>query len=79
MNRNRRSAAFGACVNYPPHWLVLVVVLVLALDFKRVFQEDDEDENEEDGTFWCFSHRLFMPLQRRSAHPSVKRRNFRIG
>ena len=35
----------------PPHWLVLVVVLVL--DFTLVFEE--EDENEEDGTFWCFT------------------------
>src|SRR6266566_302117 len=33
------------CVKNPSHWLVLVVVLVLVLDFRRVFEE----ENEEDG------------------------------
>src|SRR5438552_576150 len=38
----------------PPRGLVLVLVL----DFTRVFEEEDEDENEEDDTFWCFSHGL---------------------
>jgi hypothetical protein len=36
---------------------VLVVVLVLVLDFTGDF----ENENEEEGAFWCYSHRLFTP------------------
>ena len=49
------SSSLRACLKKPARRLVLVVVLLLVLDFIRVF----EDENEEDGTFWCFSHRLF--------------------
>jgi len=38
------TPGFRACVKNPLHRLVLVVVLVLVLDFTRVF----EDANEED-------------------------------
>src|SRR5205809_5663214 len=58
----RRRAGFRAGVKNP--WWRMVLVLVLVLDFSRVF--DDEDENEEEGTFWCLSNGLFSLLCRAS-------------
>ena len=44
--RKRPAEFSNSLCEKPSAWFVLVVVLVL--DFTRVFEEEDEDENEED-------------------------------
>src|SRR6266542_6593653 len=58
----RRRAGFRAGVEYRSWRIVLLLVPVLVLDFTRVFEE----ENKEEGTFWCLSNGLFSPLCRAS-------------
>ena len=57
----------------PPHWLVRVVVLVLVLDFTRVFEEEDEDENEEDGNSTRFVIRRFSQRINHAGFVSARR------